>query len=147
MLLCYSVIVAKTGSSTCPLAMLERYYAIVALPKLSKLRLFWGIVVTKSGEHLRSKGSLSYTHLRELLLSMLSELGFDLKQFDLHGLRSGGTDAGVPDRLFKRHGGWHSEIAKDGYGKDSMTAPMSVPESLNLKLSAITCSLLLYCQL
>jgi hypothetical protein len=26
---------------------------------------------------------------------------------------------GVPDRLFKRHGRWRSENAKDGYVKDS----------------------------
>ena len=82
------------------------------------------------------KRSLSYTRLRELFLSKLSELGFDPKQFGLHSLRSGGAsaaaNAGVPDRLFKHHGRWHSESAKDGYVKDSMTALMSVSESLNL---------------
>ena len=26
--------------------------------------------------------------------------------------------ASVPDRMFKRHGRWHSENAKDGYVKD-----------------------------
>ena len=66
----------------------------------------------------------------------LSELGFDAKQFGLHSLRSGGAtaaaQAGVPDRLFKRHGRWRSESAKDGYIKDSMPALMSVSESLNL---------------
>ena len=44
-----SVIIARTGSSACPVAMLERYYAMAALHKLSKLCLFRGIVVTKSG--------------------------------------------------------------------------------------------------
>ena len=95
-----------------------------------------GIVVTKSGERLRSQGSLSYTRLRELFLSKLSELGFNPNQFGLHSLRSGGTssaaNAGVPDRLFKRHGRWRSESAKDSYVKDSMTSLMSVSESLNL---------------
>ena len=86
-----SVIVTRTGSSACPVAMLEHYYAMAALPKLSKLRLFWGIVVTKSGECLRSQGSLSYIRLREFFLSKLSELGFKPKQFGLHSLRSGGA--------------------------------------------------------
>ena len=49
--------------------------------------------------------SLLHTHLRELFLSKLSELGFDPKQFGLHSLRSDGAsaeaNAGVPDRLFK----------------------------------------------
>ena len=130
------VIVARTNTPLCPVAMLERYYAMASLPKQSKLRLFRGIVVTKSGERLRSQGSLSYTRLRELFLSKLSELGFDRKHFGLHSLRSGGAtaaaQAGVPDRLFKRHGRWRSESAKDGYIKDSMSALMSVSKSLDL---------------
>ena len=131
-----SVVVARTGSPTCPVSMLERYFNMASLSQQSKLRIFRGIVVSKSGERLCSQGSLSYTHLRELFLHKLSELGFDAKQFGLHSLRSGGAtaavQAGVPDRLFKRHGRWRSESAKDGYIKDSMPALMSVSESLNL---------------
>ena len=59
--------------------MLERYYAMAALPKQSKLQLFCGIVVTRSGERLHSQDSLSYTRLRELFLAKLSKLGFDKK--------------------------------------------------------------------
>ena len=117
-------------------AMLEQYYAMVALPNQSRLRLFWGIVVTRSGVRLRSQGSLSYTRLRELFLSKLSQLGFDSQQFGLLSLRFGGASAaataGVPDRLFKQHGRCRSESAKDGYIKDSVSALMSVSESLNL---------------
>ena len=36
------------------------------------------------------------------------------------------------DRLFKRHGRWRSESAKDGYVKDSIPALMSVSKSLRL---------------
>ena len=104
------VIVARTNTVSCPVNMLERYYAMAALCKQSKLRLFHGIVVTKSSE-----GSLSYTRLKELFLAELSELGFDKKQLRLHSLRSGGATAaagaGVPDRLFKRHSRWRSESA------------------------------------
>ena len=131
-----SVVVARTGLPTCPVSMLEWYFNMASLSQQSKLRIFRGIVVSKSGERLHSQGSLSYTRLRELFLHKLSELGFDAKQFVLHSLRSGGAtaaaQAGVPDRLFKRHGCWRSESAKDGYIKDSMPALMSVSESLNL---------------
>ena len=48
------------------------------------------------------------------------------------GGASAAANAGVPDRLFKCYGRWRSESAKDGYVKDSMTALMSVSESLNL---------------
>ena len=113
------------------MAMLERYYELASLSTVSKLRLFRGIVVTKSGQRLRSQGSLSYTRLRELFLNKLAELGFDPKQFGLHSLRLGGAtaaaNAGIPDRLFKRH-----ESAKDGYVKDSVGALLSVSQSLNL---------------
>ena len=59
--------------------------------------------------------------MRKLFLGKLSELGLDPKQFRLHSLR-----AGVPDRLFKRHGRWKSESAKDGYIEDSVAARMVV---------------------
>ena len=88
-----SVVVARTGSSKCPVTMLERYYAMASISKESKLRLFRGIVSTKSGERLRSQGSLSYTRLRELFLQKLTSLGFDAKQFGLHSLSSGGATA------------------------------------------------------
>ena len=80
-----SVLVGRTGSSTCPVAMLERYYSMAALPKQSKLRLFRGIVVTKSGERLRSQGSLSYTRLRELFLGELSQLNYRVLSNTIEG--------------------------------------------------------------
>ena len=93
-------------------------------------------MVTGAGERLRSGGSLSYTRLRELFLNKMAALGFDPKLFGLHSLRAGGASAaasaGIPDRLFKRHGRWRSESAKDGYIKDSVSALMSVSRSLDL---------------
>ena len=129
-----SVVVARTGSATCPVALLERYYGMTAITRESRLKLFRSITATKSGE--RSQGGLSYTRLRELFLRKLTSLGFDAKQFGLHSLRAGGAtaaaQAGIPDRLFKRHGRWRSESAKDGYIKDSMSSLLSVSQSLKL---------------
>ena len=75
--------------------------------------------------------------MRELVLEKLSALGLDTKQFGLHSLRSGGgasaaANAGVPDRMFKRHGRWRSENAKDGYVKDSLEERLSVSQRLGL---------------
>ena len=116
----------------------------------------------KNGERLRTSGSLSYTRMRELFMAKLKELGFDASKFGMHSPRSGGAsaaanagvpgfdaskfgmhslrsggasaaaNAGVPDHLFKRHGRWRSETAKDGYIKDSTDALMSVSRSLEL---------------
>ena len=36
------VLVARTDSPTCPVAMLERYYSLAAIPKQSKLRPIMG---------------------------------------------------------------------------------------------------------
>ena len=104
------VIVARTHSNTCPVSMMERYMLMADIKPASSLFLFRGIVHTKKGQQLRQSGSLSYTRMRELFLNKLSALGFDAKQFSLHSLRAGGAsaaaNAGIPDRLFKRHGRW-----------------------------------------
>ena len=54
----------------------------------------------------------------------------------LHSLRSAGATSaanrGIPDRLFKRHGRWRSENAKDGYIKDSVEERLRVSQSLGL---------------
>ena len=116
--------------------MLELYYERASLQHTSNLPLFRGITKTKHGERLRASGSLSYTRMRELFLAKLNELDFDPHKFGLHSLRSGGAsaaaNAGIPDRLFKRHGRWRSEAAKDGYVQDSQEALMSISKSLKL---------------
>ena len=80
--------------------------------------------------------SLSYTRMREILLHELEGIGLNKRNFGLHSLRSGGATAaasgGVPDRLFKRHGRWKSENAKDGYVKDDLSALLSVSTALGL---------------
>uniref|UniRef100_A0A1X7T2P2 Tyr recombinase domain-containing protein n=1 Tax=Amphimedon queenslandica TaxID=400682 RepID=A0A1X7T2P2_AMPQE len=81
-------------------------------------RLFRAIVKTKEGEKLRTSGSISYTRVREILLEKLRSLGYEPSEFGTHSFRAGGAttaaNQGVPDRLFKRHGRWKSETAKDG---------------------------------
>ena len=49
------------------------------------------------------------------------------------GGASAAANAAVLDRLFKHHGCWRSELAKDGYVKDLVSSLMSVSESLNLQ--------------
>ena len=114
--------------------MLERYVAMAEIDLTTEAHLFRGISHIKRGERLRPSGALSC--MRELFLSKLSELGYDPKRFGLHSLREGGvtaaTNAGVPDRMFKRHGRWRSESVKNGYIEDSVDSRMAVSKSLNL---------------
>lgn len=131
-----TVIVARSGSPTCPVAMLEQYCTRATLDLQSTGFLFRGIVHTKKGEKLRRTGHISYTRVRELMLQKVAKLGYDAHKFSMHSFRAGGAtaaaNAGVPDRLFKRHGRWRSESAKDGYVKDSVESRLSVSRSLNL---------------
>ena len=116
--------IARTGSKICPVAMLERYWNLGEISGDIDRLLFRGLTKTKQGYRLRPSGGISYSRVRELLLDKLKEVGLNPKEFGLHSLRSGGAtaaaNAGVPDRIFKRHGRWLSENAKDGYMKDKL---------------------------
>ena len=130
------VVIARTGTPLCPVAMLERYMCMADMSGTQNRSLFRAIVNTKNGQKLRESGAISYTRVRELILEKLSAIGLDPKRFGLHSLRSGGAsaaaNAGVPDRMFKRHGRWRSENAKDGYVKDSLEERLLVSQKLGL---------------
>ena len=107
------VVIARTHSLYCPVAM-----DIADITEPSEEFLFRGLVSTRTGQKLRKSVSISYTRVRELVLEKLEAIGVDSKKFGLHSLRAGGAsaaaaNAGVPDWMFKRHGRWRSENAKD----------------------------------
>ena len=81
-----------------------------------------------------SSTGMSYTSTREIVLQAFAELGCPKHLFGLHSLRTGGdsaaANAGVSDRLFKRHSRWRTDRAKDGYIKDSLESPLSTSKSL-----------------
>ena len=66
----------------------------------------------------------------------LGSIGINKKFFGTHSLISGGATAaakfGVPDRLFKQHGRWKSENAKDGYVERSLKELLSVSKNLGI---------------
>jgi len=74
-------------------------------------------------------------------------LGFPARNFSLHSLRAGeasaAANAKVPVHLFKRHGRWKSENAKDGYVKDSIESRLEVSKRLGLYL----CSYSFHCSI
>ena len=118
------VLIARSEAFTCPVRMLERYIRMANIKLDSSGFLFRQITKTKKGEYLKEGGALSYTTMRELFKKKVKELGYPAEVFSLHSLRAGGAlaaaNAGVSDHLFKRHGRWRSENAKDGYIEDSM---------------------------
>ena len=130
------VVIVRTASQLCPVKALEKYLSRAGIAPSDNEAIFRPIMKTKQGDRLRDTGRLTYTRLRECFKEKLKALGFPAEQFGLHSLRAGGATAaannGVPDRLFKRHGRWRSESAKDGYIEDSLEARMSVSENLGL---------------
>ena len=132
------VLISRTKSKTCPVAMVENYMEKTGMSMNDSRFLFRPIQKTKQGEVLRESGQISYSCLRDLFRKKLDYLGFAASDFGLHSLRAGGAtaaaNAGVPDRLFKRHGRWKSENAKDGYVKDDVASRLGVSKSLGLYL-------------
>ena len=62
--------------------------------------------------------------------------GLDKNNFGLHSLRAGGAinaaNAGVSDRLLKKHGRWKTDKAKDGYVREDLKFLLSVSMNLGI---------------
>ena len=69
-------------------------------------------------------------------MNQIADVGLDPKSFSWYSFRSGGasaaTNGGVSDRMFKRHGRWRSENAKDSYVADSLESQLAVSMFLGL---------------
>ena len=116
--------ISAANTVCCPVATLRRYFDLAQISEFSTEFIFRGIQsYPKQKKELLRKCNkpLSYTRARELMLDAVESIGLTRKAFGLHSLRSGGAtaaaNAGVNDRLFKRHCRWVSETAKDGYEK------------------------------
>lgn len=129
------VSIAKTGTVLCPVENVQK------LIKWANLQnddyLLCNLSATKSGYKVRKANKkMSYTNLRELFMEALEPHVEDIRHYCLHSLRSGGATVaannGVRDRMFKRHGRWMSESAKDGYVKDTIEDRLCVSLSLGL---------------
>ncbi len=133
------VIIARTGSKICPVGLLDKYIQLVESNGCvgPESYIFRSLSKLKQGFKLRDANQpMSYTRVREIILDALKPLVGDVSKFCVHSLRSGGAsaaaNAGIQDRLFKRHGRWKSDSAKDGYVKDSLDVRLSVSKSLGL---------------
>ncbi|KAK3083764.1 hypothetical protein FSP39_002804, partial [Pinctada imbricata] len=133
------VFIAKTGNKTCPVAMLIRYLKLANIESSSSEYLFRQITFMKkthSYQLRKTDKPLSYTRAREIILFCLKSVGLDCSKFGLHSLRSGGATAaaaaGVSDRIFKKHGRWKSDKAKDGYVREGLEEKLSVSKNLGI---------------
>ena len=115
--------------------MVKRYLRTAKVASNSEEFIFRTLLPGSTGLWQENK-QMSYTLVRELILQQFSKVGLNSSTHGLHSLRSGGAttaaNAGVHDRLFKRHGRWRSENAKDSYIKDDLKSLLSVSKNLGL---------------
>ena len=127
------IVIARSDLPTCPVKALEEFISAAQIDLSGNLPLFRALA-TWSKEMVRSQG-ISYTSAYELVKDALRGLT-DVSKLSLHSLGAGGAtssaNAGIPDRLFKRHGRWVSENAKDGYVKDYFDSRLLVKRSLGI---------------
>lgn len=130
------VFISQTNTDLCPLINLKLYLSKANIDDHSQDFIFRQVSFCKSSStyKLRNSGPLSYTRAREILLDKLESIGLDKSRFGLHSLRSGGAtfaaNMGVVDRIFKKHGRWASENAKDGYVRENVKEKLSVSQNL-----------------
>ena len=122
---------ASSGKAICPVALMNCYLGRAGLPCDS--RLFYQLAKNKCGYKPWAKG-LSYSQLRDLVLEAIKGITPDTSAIGRHSLRKGGTtaaaNAGLPDRLYKRHGPLASKSAKDGYVQGSLPSHLAVSMAL-----------------
>ncbi|CAG2240881.1 unnamed protein product [Mytilus edulis] len=134
-----SVVIAKTNTPFCPVAILLDYIKAGDIVLTSDMYIFRSIVYVKKYNKLflrKKNAKLSYTRAREIVKAALSFIGLDAKLFGLHSFRSVGASAvannGISDRFFKAHGRWKTENAKDGYIADNLDKRLSVSKKLGI---------------
>ena len=126
------VYIAKTGNCTCPYTYLIKYLEAARIPSFSQNFIFRYLRYDKKlkGNVLSSK-PLTASRAGEILKEKLETIGLDPSKFSNHSFRSGGATSAanlnVPDRLFKVHGRWKSDSAKDGYVRDKVDSRLYVP--------------------
>lgn len=134
-----NVVISRLDSSYCPVKLLQSYLVLAKIENNSEFFIFRALSFLKKTNSfiLRSKNvKISYTRARELVKEALSQIGLNVNKFGLHSFRAGGATAAakydIPDRLFKIHGRWKSDLAKDGYVSDSLEKRLSVSKNLGL---------------
>ena len=134
------VYIRKTDTEYCPLAMLLRYMTAARIDFTDTLPLFRSLTFLKNSRtYSLRRTELSYSRCREIFNEALKAIGYDVKDYGLHSLRSGGitsvvhnSDNTVPERLLKLHGRWKTDTAKDMYVQESVHKRLEVTSFLGL---------------
>ena len=117
--------------------MLKKYIEAAKIKESEEKFIFRQICHSKQGFKLKDLDKpISYTAVRDILLTNRKNIELDKTQFDLHTLRSGGAMAasnfGINDRLFQKHRRCRSEKVKNGYVHENLRALLNVSRNLGV---------------
>ena len=77
---------------------------------------------------------MSYSREAQLIKAELQKEGLDPALYRIHSLQAGGATAaaalGVPEHLFQRQGGWHSDEARNNYIEESLESLLLVTRTI-----------------
>ena len=125
------VFIARSDISPCPVSVVEKFIKMGRHESHS--RLFRRILKTGKRMQLR-KEPMSYSRANELIKQELQKERLDPGFYGIHSLRAGGASAaaalGIPDRLFQRQGGWHSEKSKNNYIQETLESLLKVTKAI-----------------
>ena len=132
-----TVYIARTGLATCPYRMIKRYLDIGNISTSDNEFIFRPVVKTKEGHRFKKVNKpISYTTARDTVMDAVQSIGLDRKLFGLHSFRRGGATEsakrGCPDCLFKKHGRWKSDNAKDRYVSEDVEKRLLVSKNLGI---------------
>ena len=128
------VFIANLESRYCPVQLLRRFLEegkhTLNDPLFRKVTRH----LASGSEYLQDR--MTYSRARERVAEMIAAISLKPNEYGLHSLRSGGATqaarAGMSDRLFQRHVGWHIETSRNRYIEESLRNLLSVSRYLHL---------------
>lgn len=130
------VLVARVGGPFCPVSFTEYVMFLGQYDRQGPGGLIRCVTIASSQQYIRREQP-SYTTVNSWFKDAAAALGLNPNDYGTHSGRRGGAtraaNVDVPDRLFKEHGFWRSERAKDGYVVSRLQARLSVTANLGLQ--------------
>ena len=117
-----------------PVKLLEDYLRLVNINISSSQYIFRAISKGKKSRLRRKNNPISYTTICQNLLKFITAVGLNWKDYGLHSFWAVGASLAAnkkaTDRLFKCHGWWKSDRAKDSYIEDDLKMLLPVLKNL-----------------
>ena len=132
-----TVVIASTGSDTCPVRLLSLYMKVAEINKSKRdpSFLFTRVIFKNKKLQLFPTGKpMTYTNVRDIVKKKAQQIGLNPNDFATHSMRSGGptaaAEAGVDERLMQKHGRWAQASSKDKYVVDALQKRLDVSKVL-----------------